>query len=363
MVVDVTPYWREALVLWQALVGAPSTGKTAALVAGRRLLGSVKAPPDPPDDEKNPRRGETKWTRWTMNRGFSTWYEDLDAALVEASRDREERFYAIGAWTGEASHSLDGPFDVGRRPARVAASFFGAVQADRLAETLSGVDDGLLSRFLYCWPMPRLEARLDRDDGGFESARRLLQRLLDLPGRIAQPAALTLQAAAADHLEALLPRLRAFMRDADGVEAAWIGKAAGTIVRLAGLLCLMDWAAGDATEPCRTIEEQHLERAHALWSEYFWPHAQAVFGEAPSTLDERRVRRVGRWLRRMRPQTVSREEVRREALCQTVDADTAESVIERLERDGVLRLLPVMKESRSGPRKLRWEVNQGLWAS
>ena len=26
MVVDVTPHWREPLVLWQALVGAPSTG-------------------------------------------------------------------------------------------------------------------------------------------------------------------------------------------------------------------------------------------------------------------------------------------------------------------------------------------------
>ena len=37
VVVDVTPHWREPLVLWQALVGAPSTGKTAALVAARRL--------------------------------------------------------------------------------------------------------------------------------------------------------------------------------------------------------------------------------------------------------------------------------------------------------------------------------------
>ena len=59
----------------------------------------------------------------------------------------------------------------------------------------------------------------------------------------------------------------------------------------------------------------------------------------------------------MRPETVSREEVRREALGQTVDVDIAEIVIERLERHGALRMLPVAKELRRGPRKVRWQVN------
>ncbi len=72
-VVDVTPHWREPLVLWQALVGAPSTGKTAALVAARRLLGGVKAPPDPPVHEEKPPRGEPELTPWLMNRGISSW--------------------------------------------------------------------------------------------------------------------------------------------------------------------------------------------------------------------------------------------------------------------------------------------------
>ena len=71
-VVDVTAQWREPLVLWQALVGAPSTGKTPALVAARRLLGAVKAPPDPPvvEDEKV-RRGEPVLTAWMVERGLS----------------------------------------------------------------------------------------------------------------------------------------------------------------------------------------------------------------------------------------------------------------------------------------------------
>ena len=36
--VRVTPAWDEPLVLWQAVVGEPSTGKSAALAPMRRLL-------------------------------------------------------------------------------------------------------------------------------------------------------------------------------------------------------------------------------------------------------------------------------------------------------------------------------------
>jgi hypothetical protein len=166
---------------------------------------------------------------------------------------------------------------------------------------------------------------------------------------------------AVERLEEMVPQMRAFMRDTDGVQAAWIGKAAGNIVRLAGLLCLMDWAEGSTKEPPTIVEEQHLERAHMLWTDYFWPHAEAVFADAPLTLAERRVRRVGRWLKRMRPQSVSREEVRREALGQTVTADVAESVLERLEQYGAVRML-VPQAGRGRPRR-RWEVNPDFWAN
>jgi hypothetical protein len=359
-VVDVTPHWREPLVLWQALVGAPSTGKTPALVAARRLLATVKAPPDEPPREDKVPAGERPLTAWLVHRGMSSWYDDCDDWLV--SRDAQDLAIAIAAWSGDPSRSEE-PLEVGNRGLRWPESILSTLQADRLAETLSDAHAALLSRLLYCWPLLRLEARLDRSIADRSGAGPLLQRLIDLPGTIAEPAALTLQEAAAERLQELLPRLRVLMRDADGVEAAWIGKAAGNIVRLAGLLSLMDWAAAEGEEPCTAVEEQHLERAHSLWTDYFWPHAQAVFGQAPPTLSERRVRRVGQWLRRMRPETVSREEVRREALSQAVDADAAESVIERLEQQGVLRMLEPQANRGGGPRRRRWQVNPELWAS
>jgi len=300
---------------------------------------------------------ELDLTPWLVHRGLSSWHDDLDTELAALSRDRKQLVHSTGGWTGDPSDTSDRGVEVGRPYRRWPESVLGGFQADRLAEMLSEIDDALLSRLLYCWPVPRVEARLDASDER-DGTRPLLQRLVDLPGTIREPAVLALQPAAAARLQDLLPELRGFMRDADGLEAAWIGKAAGTIVRLAGLLSLMDWAAGEATKPCTTVEEQHLDRAHALWTDYFWPHAQAVFGQAASTIAERRVRRVGRWLRRMRPEMISREEVRRDALGKSVDAETAECVIERLEKYGALRMVTTQTAGR--PRR-RWQVNPELW--
>jgi hypothetical protein len=41
--VCVTPAWSEPMVLWQAVVGEPSSGKSSALASMRRLLGSIEA--------------------------------------------------------------------------------------------------------------------------------------------------------------------------------------------------------------------------------------------------------------------------------------------------------------------------------
>jgi hypothetical protein len=365
-VVDVTPHWREPLVLWQALVGAPSTGKSAALVAARRLLGGVKGPEEPaglPADAAP--ENQRSLTTWILRGGFASWYDDLDAWLPLLSRNMKERVVSLAAWTGAASHFGECDVDVGKDVYPFALSVAGTLQADRLVETLSDCDEALTARFLYSWPLPRVEVRLDRPDaeaGG--DLRPLVQRLVDLPGSFKQPIVLQLDEAAADRLEARLPELRRFMREADGLEAAWIGKAGGTIVRLAGLLTLMDWAAdkqGNAPPP--TIDEDAYARAERLWTDYFWPHAQGVFGQAALTLTERRVRRVGRWLARIKPEMVSLRELRREALGASVDAEETAGVIERLERYGALRVLDPEGSRNGGPRRHRWQVNPELFPS
>jgi hypothetical protein len=160
-------------VLWLALVGAPSTGKTPALVVARRLLGGIKAPPDPPVPEEKLHPGEVPMTPWLVNRGISIWYDDLDDWLATEARDRTQRIVLAGAWTGEPSDSRDKPLDLGRRGHRFPESLFGTFRADRLAETVSGIDPSLLSRLLYCWPVPARAARLGDATADPEGARRL----------------------------------------------------------------------------------------------------------------------------------------------------------------------------------------------
>ena len=42
IMVRITPAWSEPLVLWQAALGEPSTGKSSALAPMRRLLGTIE---------------------------------------------------------------------------------------------------------------------------------------------------------------------------------------------------------------------------------------------------------------------------------------------------------------------------------
>src|SRR5215204_6309512 len=54
--VRVTPAWDEPLVLWQAVVGEPSTGKSAALAPMRRLLDLVEQERRAGDEERRAAR-------------------------------------------------------------------------------------------------------------------------------------------------------------------------------------------------------------------------------------------------------------------------------------------------------------------
>jgi hypothetical protein len=139
-----------------------------------------------------------------------------------------------------------------------------------------------------------------------------------------------------------------------------------TIVRLTGLLALMHRAEKPESEG--TLDDVALvEAAHTLWAYYYLPQAQSVFDRAGVAGCELAARRTARWLRNVRSTVISREDVRRQALCQTVNAAVAEDVIARLEAAGLLRALPATGSAEGGPRLRRWAVNpqlvNGSWRS
>ena len=74
--------------------------------------------------------------------------------LEAESRAAENRAFVVAAWSGDRSRTGDAPLEVGKRAYRLPESIFGILQAERLADTLDATDEALLSRFLYCWPVP-----------------------------------------------------------------------------------------------------------------------------------------------------------------------------------------------------------------
>jgi hypothetical protein len=106
------------------------------------------------------------------------------------------------------------------------------------------------------------------------------------------------------------------------------------------------------------VQQTTAQDAVTLWRTYFQPHALAVFGQSGSNDRDRLARRAIRWLSTTGATEISREQIRTEAMGGSVDAEGADKVIARLERGGVLRLLPTPK-ARHRPAK-RWAVNPAL---
>jgi len=74
------------------------------------------------------------------------------------------------------------------------------------------------------------------------------------------------------------------------------------------------------------------------------------------------VRKVLRWLRAEKKDRVSIEDVRRDALQQSLNAEATGKLVESLVQAGWLRKAPIEKE-RPGRRAHRWQVNPLLWAA
>jgi hypothetical protein len=187
----------------------------------------------------------------------------------------------------------------------------------------------------------------------------MLQGIADFAGAPETPGVVPFTPEAVKRLEELAAVLLERGRDAQDLEAEWIGKAVPIIVRLSGVLSLMRWAEAPNGNP--RVERRHLDDAHTLWNEYFLPHAKCVFGWAGSSRVDRMAQRAVRWLRREHVTEVSREMIRRDALCQAVNAQEADDVIRRLETGGLLRPVPDPEKGERGPTRRRWTVNPALW--
>lgn len=366
--VRIAPGWSEPLVLWQILVGRASSGKSPALAAARKVL--VK-----PVSEGGQSRAGIVVDNHSIEavidavaahpRGVVLWHDDPSdwlARIACCERIRkEDQAEVLCAWlqawsAGPVIHS-----HAKGRLEKFPVSILGSIQPDRLAKALQR--DELAARLLYAWPhQPTYAPLADRKAPSDDQMVLLLRKIERQVGDHERPLILAFDEAGIKVLDDFLGSLHANLRDAEGLEAAWLGKGRGTVARLAAVLELLDWAAADIG-PSRRIGAAPVERAVSLWRDYFWPHARAVFQHGTPNDQERLARRVARWLRTNGLAEVSREQVRCEALGRRVNASGVDGVMYHLQVGGIVQRAESDSSPQRGRPAVRWKVHPGLAAA
>ena len=412
--------WAEPLALWTSVVGFSGSGKTPGLNVTLRALAAIErdrkaklgklrrahelrvetakaaakkwkaevavaveegrpAPEMPPEAVEPgefilPRLAVTNATIERLPAllqarpsGLAAIYDELAGLFLNMARysNGSDREFWLQAWNGQR-------YVVERqgRPAieidHLLIGVTGGLQPDKLAASFKGDCDGMYARMLFGWPAEPAYQALSNDvdelDPKFQNA---LARLADLP-EIEDGHLVRRSIRLSDEASAEFEQFRESMyrrREAlDGREREWFAKGPGQVLRLAGTLCLLDWAmAGHAEEP-QQIDAGFLRAAIRLWREYFLPHARAALRQIGLTDQHANARRVLRWARTEGRHTLSREDVRRDALAQYLDAEQTQKLINGLAAAGWFREVSNQKTGRGRPAR-RWVVNPQLWGS
>ena len=303
----ITEAWSEPVILWQALVGGPSSGKTPALEWLRRPLGTVErvmaregGAPVVVSDAALPALEKAVAKR---RQGVLLWRDEPTAWMAglgrKSRRDESRRGAFFDTW---------GAIGLPWGRDKTAVSIVGSLDPERLDAALEGTGDGLAARFLYAWPGPAPYRSLralkpTRED----EAVNALQRIARAVGTPEKPLVLSFEDRAVTAFDRSLELLHPETLKAEGFMAGWLGKGRGTVARLAAVLALLDWTANRPSNapPPTVITTHHLCAAWDLWERYYRPHAQAVFDRAGPADGDRQgkhkarqhARRVIGWIR------------------------------------------------------------------
>ena len=126
-------------------------------------------------------------------------------------------------------------------------SILGAVQPEQLGRLFQDAED-LAARYLYAWPhQPPFRSVVGSPSPDDGEALGRLRRIARKVGTVRDPLVLLVDERGLGALDTFMADIHAALREAEGLEEAWMGKGRGTVVRLAGILELLDWSATGST--------------------------------------------------------------------------------------------------------------------
>jgi hypothetical protein len=243
----------------------------------------------------------------------------------------------------------------------------GGIQPDKLEESFAGAADGMYARFLFSWPVEAPYRPLTDAVSEVEpEILNALERLSRLGGSKTidfAPGYVPLSAAARAEFEGFRKRISDGKELVYGRERDWWSKMSGHALRLAGVLAFLDWSMGGPSPEPTEIKEEFMKNAVLLINGYFYPHSRAALRQIGLSDCDADARRVLHWLKASGLAQASREDIRRDALGQRINAGATQGLIDRLVASGWLRLLPGKPKSPEGGRPAKlWEVNPVLWS-
>jgi hypothetical protein len=308
--------YPAALERWQEAESVARVAHKAWEKAVARAVEDGKEPPPKPDAARTPPRPVLPRVRvcdatmetiapllQSQPKGALHARDELAGWLLNLSRYSNggtDRPFWLESYNG-------GPYQVDRQKYPVpifvphlTVSTFGTIQPERLAEILSGADDGLSSRFLWAWPEVTRDFDMPNDAADPHQAAQALIRLADLvmsknDGGEAIPAYVHLASDARRVLVDLAREAKARERKACGLLKSAYGKVRGQALRLALVLEYLWWCVDGGPEPTR-ISCAAMEAAAALMDAYFIPMAIRVLGDASVPADERNARTLAAWI-------------------------------------------------------------------
>jgi hypothetical protein len=296
----------------------------------------------------------------------------LFANMGRYSRGSDRPFW-LEAWNGKRHvvERVSGSSVVEQLLVGVVGSF----QPDKLARAFAGDEDGMYSRFLYAWPLTPDYRPLTNEACEVEpELQNALTALIHLPDEDVDggflPQSIGLSDEAIAEFEAFRQWVDKTKRGLDGYDRQWFVKGETMVLRLTGTLAYMAWAMAlaapsssgidaltDSLEP-KTVDTTFMTAAIHLWREYFWPHARAALRQIGLNDRHKDERRVLRWVKEQGRPDFSREEIRRDALGQKLDAEQTEELLNRLAKAG----WTAKSTTKTGGRPLhRWEMNPMLF--
>jgi hypothetical protein len=242
----------------------------------------------------------------------------------------------------------------------------GGMQPDKLVKSFEGDHDGMYARVLFSWPTepgcPVLSNDALEIEPDIQNAISRVNKLAELTG---EGALVIRNIPLSDEAREGFAQFAQFAHQHkdgfEGREREWWAKMTAHGLRLAGSLAYLPWAIDGGPEPT-TISDSAMSSAIALVRDYFWPHARACLRQIGLSERHTNARRVLRWLRANHKTEVSREDVRRDALAQRLDADETTELLASLCRSGWLKETKIHPSGpRGGKPPRRWSVNANLF--